>query len=152
MTETMDRIIDLAAQGYCCSQLLLQLALDLHGGDNPDLIRANGALCRGHGSSEGVCGLLQGGNLVLGLYLAGPPNNWSHEYFATALTEFNEWFAQQNETRSGITCAAIQGGPSTSPADFGRCRYLLTMVWNKLYELLTASGLDLTIPPGEHTF
>lgn len=148
MNEAFERMLDLAGQGYCCSQVVVQMALDLHGGENPDLIRAAGGFCRGY-NSGGVCGLLLGGIMVLGYYLGGDPDAWAEDAFDPSLTEFTSWFALREETKAGITCSAILGGPSTSPADFGRCRNLLMAVWEKLYGLLSQSGLDLTQPPNQ---
>lgn len=38
-------ILRLAGQGYCCTQIVLQLALELQGRENPGLIRAVSAMC-----------------------------------------------------------------------------------------------------------
>lgn len=49
-------ILKLAHQGFCCSQIVLQLALDLQGQSNPGLIRAMAGLCHGFSGTRGTCG------------------------------------------------------------------------------------------------
>jgi len=38
--QTSLRMMQLAGQGYCCSQILILLALEGMGRENPDLVRA----------------------------------------------------------------------------------------------------------------
>ena len=70
MHPLMMDLLPLVRQGYCCSQLLVQLLVQAQGREIPDLVRALHGLCHGIGQSGGPCGLLTGGACVLAL-LAG---------------------------------------------------------------------------------
>ena len=70
MHPLMMDLLPLVRQGYCCSQLLVQLLVQAQGREVPDLVRALHGLCHGIGQSGGPCGLLTGGACVLAL-LAG---------------------------------------------------------------------------------
>ena len=56
MNAEMIRMVELAQKGFYCSQILLQLGLEMQGKENPDLIRTMGALAGGLGFSGDVCG------------------------------------------------------------------------------------------------
>ena len=60
MDDTSLRLAQLSAQGLCCSQILMQLALEDMAADNPPLIRAMAGLCEGSGGG-GLCGVATGG-------------------------------------------------------------------------------------------
>lgn len=46
-------IIRLAHEGYCCSQIVILMALELQGISNPGLIRAMNGLCHGEIGTSG---------------------------------------------------------------------------------------------------
>jgi hypothetical protein len=54
MDDLTIRMMQLAARGYCCSQILGWLALEAQGRRNPDLVRALSGLCLGVGNSGGT--------------------------------------------------------------------------------------------------
>jgi len=60
LDEIVLRMLQLRQKGYCCSQILLILALDSEHKTNTDLVRAARGLCYGMGSGE-VCGCLSAG-------------------------------------------------------------------------------------------
>jgi hypothetical protein len=49
MNDEAFRMIELAGQGFYCSQILLILGLEAQGKENPDLIRTMNALAGGAG-------------------------------------------------------------------------------------------------------
>jgi len=61
------RIIQLAGKGYCCSQILMLLALEIQGRENPELVRAMAGLCMGTANSGGICGIFTGASCVMAL-------------------------------------------------------------------------------------
>ena len=69
MNPTMLDIMPLAAKNYCCSQILMLLALRAQGIENWELVRATSGVCHGMGASGQTCGILTGGCLVIGLYV-----------------------------------------------------------------------------------
>jgi hypothetical protein len=145
MSDTLMRVLPLAGRGYCCSQILGLLALEAQGRDNPDLVRALGGLC--HGQGGGTCGILTGGACVLALYLGkGADQEEPVERADLVQAEFLDWFRGRVEGQyGGITCAAILGEEGGKP-DVSRCGDLLAGAWDCILGLLTAQGLDPSLP------
>ena len=67
MSDTAKEIYRLAAQGYCCSQIMVQMGLDARQDENPELLDAVAGLCGG--LRVGLCcGTLTGAACLLSLY------------------------------------------------------------------------------------
>ena len=62
-------IFELKLQGYCCSQIIMELGLRRLGKENPDLITAMAGLCNGIRLGK-TCGIFSAA--VCLLYLAAP--------------------------------------------------------------------------------
>ena len=45
--DAFDRIMELSRQGLYCAQIMVQLALDAEGRENPELVQAVRGLCGG---------------------------------------------------------------------------------------------------------
>jgi hypothetical protein len=138
-------ILRLAHAGYCCSQILMRLALDLQGRDDPDLVRAMAGLCRGLSQGSQTCGVLTGAACVLGLYAGkGVDGEAEHERLPVMLEELTDWFSQTAcAGLPGVRCQDILGGPD-QPPDTTRCGGLVADGWLKVVEILTENGLDPT--------
>ena len=65
--DAFDRIMELTREGLYCAQIMVQLALDAEGRENPELIQAVRGLCGGFSWSGGPCGALSGGVCFLSL-------------------------------------------------------------------------------------
>ena len=59
MDGTVFKMLQLGGKGYSCSQILILLALEARGEENPAMLRAVGGLAYGCGSSMGTCGVLK---------------------------------------------------------------------------------------------
>jgi C_GCAxxG_C_C family probable redox protein len=66
MTERNDLLDGLRRKGYCCSQILVSVGLQLKGSQNEELVAAVKGLCGGLRSGL-VCGSLSGGVCLLSL-------------------------------------------------------------------------------------
>lgn len=147
MDETLMDILPLAAQGFCCSQIVGLLALRAQGRENPELVRALGGLCHGLGACRetgcGTCGILTGGACVLGLYFGkGKPEETLLPRADLARAEFVDWFVERTQSRyGGSACADILGDSSGRP-DMARCGALLAESWARLLEILVENGMD----------
>jgi C_GCAxxG_C_C family probable redox protein len=141
MNPTLLEILPLAHKGYCCSQILVLLALSALGRENPDLVRAAMGLCHGLGGTGGTCGILTGGCLVLGLYTGkGRDEEQVFEQADALVSDFVDWFTERVKDDYGATtCAAILNDGKPDPS---RCGGLMADSWNQILELLTAYGLD----------
>jgi hypothetical protein len=143
MNEYAVDILRLAGQGYCCTQIVLQLALELQGRENPGLIRAVSALCHGFPNTDGACGALSGAACLLGLYAGkGGPDEEEHERLPLMLAELSEWFRGYSAQRSiGIICSEIvgDGKPDTTV-----CGSLISDCYGQAMTILVENGFDPT--------
>ncbi|HHT63179.1 MAG: C-GCAxxG-C-C family (seleno)protein [Bacillota bacterium] len=69
MDDYQFRSLELKNKGYCCSQILVQLSLDLIEKNNEELVKSMKGLCNGLFSGE-LCGCLSAGAVTLSLLLA----------------------------------------------------------------------------------
>ena len=107
-------VIRFAGRGYCCSQIMLLLALEIQGRTNPELVRAAGGLCVGIAESGGACGILSGAACVLALYAGkGSDEERADEKLPLMYSELTDWFEETvGERHGGLTCTQILGeGP-----------------------------------------
>lgn len=134
-------ILRLAAQGFCCSQIVLQLGLEMQGRENPELLRAVSALCHGSGAAGGSCGALSGAACLLGLHGGkGAPEEAEHDRYSLMLSELTDWFTDHCRADfNGISCTDIvaDGLP-----DSEICGGLISACLLKAITLLQENGID----------
>jgi hypothetical protein len=139
----MIRMLKLANKGYACSQILILMALEARGEQNPSLVRASAGLAYGGGAHEGSCGVLTGGSCVLALFAGkGSDEEQGSERLTAMLEELSEWFSDRiGGQYGGIECQAIVGeeGPAASRQ---RCVAILAETFSKVVEVLVTSGYD----------
>ena len=140
MNDELFRMLELNGKGYCCSQILFIMALDLQGRTNPDLVRSMAGLCHGIGFSGNTCGVLSGGACLLSYYSGkGSDAEDVKQGFATMLTDFAYWFKQEVGAKfGGVSCAEIM---IHSP-DRAACKDIVLAAYAKVLELLTEHGFD----------
>ncbi len=144
MNDIGFRLIQLAGKGYCCSQILMLLALEIQGRENPDMVRAMSGLCMGPGNSGGICGVFTGAACVLALYGAkGADAEKEAVKLPLMFAELGEWFASRLD--SGISCTAIIGEDFPRP-DPNLCGRLLMDTWGRILEILVENGFDPANP------
>lgn len=142
-------IMELAGQGFCCSQILVLLSLQGMGLDDPPLTRAMAGLCNGMGDCSGPCGILSGGACVLALHTAqGFAGDTADERLPLLLEAFRDWFHDATTPYGGITCGVIMGGDCRTP-DPSRCGVLLAESHQRINAILIEHGFDPAIPKGE---
>jgi hypothetical protein len=136
------RILQLSAQGYGCSQVLMQLALEARGEDNPGLVRAMAGLEYGCGGGRATCGALTAACCVLALYAGGEGAAGASERLPLMLQDLSDWFEERVAgAHGGNTCEAIVGqeGPAAARQ---RCGTIVADTHSRLLEILAANGLD----------
>ena len=137
------RLMELAGKGYCCSQIMVLLALDETGRENPDLVRASMGLCKGLGDCSGTCGVYTGAALVLGLYAGkGTDMEAADVKLPLMLDELREWFAQTTDPFGGTTCGAILDGGECGKPHKERCGALMDAASEETRRILVDAGLD----------
>ena len=141
------RMMRLAAQGYCCSQILILLDIENRDQSNPDLVRAMAGLCLGGAESGGVCGVFTGAACLLALYAAkGAEGETADDKLSLMYAELSEWFARAaGEPYGGIFCTDIIGGETRRPNP-DRCGCLLAEAYQQVTAILVQNGFDLTGP------
>lgn len=143
MDDTMFRMLQLAHKGYSCSQILILLALEARGEQNPSLVRAAAGLAYGCGTGKGSCGILSGGSCVLGLFAGkGSDEEQESEKLMLMLQELSEWFSEHvGGQYGGIECQAIVGEEGMAAAR-QRCGSILAETYAKVMEILISNGFE----------
>ncbi len=142
MSDQQFRVLELAQKGFFCSQIIMQLALDLKEEDNADLVRAMSGLAFGVGCGSGTCGALSGAACVIALY-SGKGSDEEEEHPAKELmhAELAEWFEGEIGNKyGGIVCEKI-AGENLEHRD--RCGSIVIECFEKAKELLLERGFDL---------
>jgi len=121
-------LLQLARQGFECSQILMTLALQLDYRENPDLIRAMSGLCGGMGRSGKACGALTGGCCVLGYFTGkGTPEELEHSRAREIVCAYADWFKDRFGTED---CRDIISG------DYAKCLTVCTPIMEECYAKL----------------
>lgn len=148
MNDTSLKLMQLGSQGFCCSQMMMILALEDQGEENPALVRAMSGLCHGVAGCGGMCGAVTGGACVLGLYAGkGEESEEEHDRYQLMVSELMEWFNDLASAEyGGPTCNDITGGSGVP--DMGICGMLVEKTREKVLELLAENDIDPTTPKG----
>jgi len=144
MDDTMIRMMRLAQKGYTCSQILILLALEARGEQNPVLVRAAAGLAYGCGTGKASCGVLTGGSCVIALFAGkGSDEEQESEKFVMMLQDLSDWFSEHvGGQYGGIECQGIVGdeGPAAARQ---RCGAILAETYAKVMEILFINGFDV---------
>ncbi len=137
------RLISLKAKGYPCSQMMMIMALEEQGQENPSLVRAMAGLANGLGICSGSCGALSAGACILALYGArGDDDEKEAPTFNPMLAELNEWFNERTKMHGSSLCHDITEGQAGSVPMATRCGQLIAETYDKVIELLVNNGID----------
>ncbi|MHB1652629.1 MAG: DVU_1555 family C-GCAxxG-C-C protein [Desulfitobacteriaceae bacterium] len=129
------RLFQLAAQGFCCSQILIILGLEAEGKDNPDLVRSMQGLCGGLGRSGGICGATTGGVCLLSLKAGkGKAEETGNPKLARMINDLLQWFDEEYESRD---CSTIMGTNLDEGGTYPvKCGSIVTSTYAKVQEIL----------------
>lgn len=143
MDDNQIRMMQLAAKGYYCSQIIVQLALEARGEQNPSLVRAMAGPAYGCGAGRATCGALTGGCCLLALYAAkGYDAENGSKHLLLMLNELSEWFEDQVGGRyQGIVCETITGGDGPAAAR-QRCGAIVAATFARAIKILVSHGFD----------
>jgi C_GCAxxG_C_C family probable redox protein len=141
MEDESFRMMELGLQGYNCSQLLVLMALEAQGRQNPDLVRAMSGLLTGLGCGK-TCGALTGGCCVLGMYAGkDSPEDNADARLQGMLSNFVEWFECEYTPRyGGINCAEIVQDDARNKMT--RCPRVVMESLEKLKEILAENDYE----------
>lgn len=134
MLSTSKDIMRLSAQGYCCSQILLELALEATEDQNPQLIDAMRGLCRGLQSGL-ICGTLSGAACLLSMFCPKVAEG-------QLIPRLVEWFEVTfTECYGGTSCKVILDDNPMNK--FDRCPKIIEQTYEKCRELLLENGIAI---------
>ena len=137
--DLMERMLELSRQGYYCAQIMLILALESEGKENPDLVRAMGGLNGGLGNCGGVCGCLTGGACFLSYYAGkGEEDEVPHEDLDAMIRAYIDWFRDYTAEYGGMDCRQILEGDSRNKIQ--RCPMLIEGSLEACMSLLEEHG------------
>lgn len=133
--DVFDRLLELSQEGYYCAQILLLLALESEGKEDPDLIRAMGGLNGGIGNTGNICGALTGGACFLSYYAGkGEADELPDPACDTMIRELTDWFREYTAKYGDTHCSCIL---ENNPANkLQRCPDLIIAVLEKCTQLL----------------
>lgn len=101
------RMYKLAAQGYCCSQILILIDLEARDLQNTELVKSMAGLCGGIGGSGKTCGIVTAGACLLGIYGGkGMAEENNNSNLSKMILEYIEWFESENRS---VDCCDIVG-------------------------------------------
>jgi C_GCAxxG_C_C family probable redox protein len=143
--STMDellKMLELAGQGFHCSQILLFLGLEAQGKSNPDLIRAMSGLAGGIGFCGETCGALTGGACLIALYAGrGTSDEEEDPRLNVMISDLVEWFTREfSEAYGGIQCREILAEDPRNQSI--RCPDIVRGTYEKVKSLLMENGFD----------
>ena len=143
MSDTMMRLISLKAKGYPCSQMMMIMALEDQGRENPSLVRAMAGLANGMGICVGSCGALSAGACILALYTAkGDDDEDEISSFNPMLAELNEWFDERTRIYGSSLCRDITQGQAGTVQMATLCGQLIAETYDKVMQILVNNGID----------
>ncbi|MGN1142760.1 MAG: DVU_1555 family C-GCAxxG-C-C protein [Oliverpabstia sp.] len=141
--DLFDRMLELSNQGFYCAQILMILALELEGKENPDMIRAMSGLNGGLGFTGQTCGALTGGCCFLGYFMGkGEAEEMEDPNSSAVIGQFVEWFEENiGKMYGGCSCQNIlEGNPMNK---IQRCPQIVEEVFRKCIDLLQKNGVSV---------
>lgn len=145
--EIMSRVAQLAGQGFCCSQIVVIMALETQGNYNTELVRSLAGLCEGLGDCSGPCGALSGGACMLALYAGrGSEEEEADSRLPLMLNTLTEWFNETvGQKYEGVTCLSILGLEKCGTPDPTRCGAVVADTFMRCLEILAENEIDPTV-------
>jgi hypothetical protein len=134
MNNTAKEIRRLASQGYCCSQIMVQMGLDAKQEENPELLDAVAGLCNGLHFGL-VCGILTGAACLLSLY---DKKNAASDMIPRLVDWFETVYTQ---SCGGISCDEIIQDNRMNKVE--RCPKMMEETFEKCRELLADFGYEI---------
>ena len=140
--ELVNRMIQLAENKYNCSQIMMVLALEQEGRQNPDLVRAMSGLGDGCGFFKETCGIMTGAASILAWYAGkGADDEEESEKLLPMLEELGDWFQQDIGAKyAGTRCNEIVGDLVGTADGKQICGSIIFQTFGKVNEILADNG------------
>lgn len=136
MADTTDRILELLQNGYHCSQIMMQLTLDLREMDEPFTIRSLGALGGGM-FCQRACGTLTGAVCALASYVPRGEGEPEPLLYRSMVAELLTWFEAEH---GSLECRDLVGQQMDQIMAY--CPDLMARTFEKMLEILEDNEID----------
>ncbi|MDR1607114.1 MAG: C-GCAxxG-C-C family protein [Deltaproteobacteria bacterium] len=149
LDETQVAVLEMAAKGFSCAQIVVLLGLRVMGRENPDLTRAMAGLAMGASSGD-ICGALTGGLCLLSLHTSkGLEDERPLPIARSLMGGLVKWF-KFDELKGEVKpdCLRIfekngqQFDANANPTE--SCADLVIHTWQKVMSLLVENQIDPT--------
>jgi len=144
MDDTSLQIMQLTAQGFCCSQIMMQLTLADMGEENIPLVRAMAGLCEGASTGD-LCGVASGSACIMALYAAkGSSEETVLDSYPLLLAQFMDWYKDNASSWGGIRCDDIidfNGGRKPEV-----CGDMMVRAREMILQILAENDIDPSLP------
>ncbi len=140
--EIVIQMIELAEKKYNCSQILMVLALEQEGSENPDLVRSMSGLGDGCGFFNETCGAMTGAASIFAFYAGkGADDETESKKLLLMLQEYGDWFREEIGGKfQGTRCKDIAGDLVGTPEVKQICGGVVLNSHNKVNEILASYG------------
>jgi hypothetical protein len=140
--EMVTRMIELAENKYNCSQIMMFLALEQEGRENPDLVRAMSGLGDGCGFFNETCGIMTGAASILAWHAGkGADDEEESEKLLPMLEDLGDWFRQDIGAKyAGTRCKEIVGDKVGTDDGKQICGTIIFQTFGKVNEILADYG------------
>lgn len=140
--ELVKRMIRLADNKYNCSQIMMILALEQEGKDNPELVRAMSGLGDGCGFFRETCGIMTGAAGILAWHAGkGADDEEESEKLLPMLEDLGDWFRQEiGAEYAGTRCHEIVGDQVGTPDGKQICGSIIFQTFGKVNSILADNG------------
>lgn len=140
MDDITVTIMRLKQKGFCCSQIMLIMALEAQGKTDADLVRTVQGLCFGVGLSGEICGALSGGACLISLCTGkGSEAEETDERYPLMVGELTDWFREViGGEYGGIRCDDVL----TRYPDKSACGSIVQRAYSKAMEILASRDVD----------
>ena len=141
--EIVMQMIELAEKNYNCSQIMMILALQREGKENPDLVRAMSGLGDGCGFFQETCGIMTGTASLLAWYAGkGADGEKESDKLLPMLQDMGDWFRHEIGAKYGGTrCKDIVGDLVGTSEGKQICGGIILQTYNKVGEILESNNL-----------
>ena len=145
MNEGAFELFKLVSDGFCCTQIMMKLALDMEESENEDLIRAMGGFCDGIGGTQKECGVLTGGIGIIGLYAGkGKAKEWTKEDYGSMVREYMDWFEEHFGSLECVDMIGVYRFEDENNRSYPvKCGDTILESFGKIQEILQEHGYEL---------
>ena len=143
MFDYESRVNELSGNRFCCSQILMNLSLDLIGCEDPEirrrLVRAMNGLCGGVGGSRNNCGALTGAACGIGLICGrGETEEVAHPEMSPMVKALIQWFTSEY---GSIECCDIVEEDRASR--LAKCPGLMKATFENMVRIMLENGVAI---------